>query len=116
MYGVIKDKNYKFIVPALLHDIGKPFIAYQKDTDIPLGIYSFTNHEEKSYQLIKNISFISQWTKDIVRHHFIIRDMKRCKENNIVKYEKLKQTWDTLDDEFINDLQTFLIYDDFGKS
>jgi len=116
MYGAVKDKNYKFIVPALLHDIGKPFVAYQKDTDIPLGIYSFTNHEEKSYQLIKNYSFISQWTKDIVRYHFIIIDMQRCKVNNIDKYNKLNKIWNTLDDNFIKDLKKFLKYDDFGKN
>ena len=117
VYGAIKDKNYKFILPALLHDIGKPFVAYQKPTDIVLDIYSFTNHEEKSYQLIKNWFFISSWTKEIVRYHFIIRDMKRTKEkNNLEKFYILEKTWNSLDENLILDLKIFLKYDDFGKS
>ena len=115
-YGAIKDRNYKFIIPALFHDIGKPFVAYQKPTDIPLNIYSFTNHEEKSYQLIKNWFFISDWTKQIVRYHFIISDMQRSKKNNLNKFYKLEKTWNSLDKNLISDLKIFLKYDDFGKS
>jgi CRISPR/Cas system-associated endonuclease Cas3-HD len=116
MYGAFKDKNYKFIIPALLHDIGKPFVAYQKPSDKVLGIYSFTNHEEKSYQIIKNWFFLSNWTKDIVRYHFILRDMQRTKEKNeIIKFKILEEKWLKLSEKFILDLHTFQKYDDFGK-
>ncbi len=116
MYGAIKDQNYKFIIPALLHDIGKPFVAYQKPKDIDLGIYSFTNHEEKGYQIIEKWFFLSQWTKDIVRYHFIIRDIQRSKErNDLKKLIKLEKKWAKLTDKFILDLRTFQKYDDYGK-
>ena len=116
MYGAFLDKKYKFIVPALLHDIGKPFVAYQKKEDIALDIYSFTNHEEKSYQIIKNWFFISSWTKDIVRYHFLIVDMKRTKEkNDIKKLQRLEKTWNSLSHDLVTDLHIFLKYDEFGK-
>ncbi len=116
MYGAFKDKNYKFIAPALLHDIGKPFVAYQKPSDKIMNIYSFTNHEEKSYQIIKNWFFLSNWTKDIVRYHFILRDMQRIKEiDNVEKYKNLEKRYLRLTKKFILDLHTFQKYDDFGK-
>ncbi|MBT6107968.1 MAG: phosphohydrolase, partial [Campylobacteraceae bacterium] len=79
------------------------------------GIYSFTSHEEKSYDIIKNWPFISDWTKDIVRYHFIILDMKRKKNKEEEKYQDLKNIWNTFDDSFQQDLQIFLKYDSFGK-
>jgi hypothetical protein len=116
-YGVLKAKDYRFLVASLLHDIGKPFVAYQKPTDIKNGIYSFTAHEEKSYQLIKNWFFISHWTKHIVKYHFLILDMKRKKEkDDIENYEKLLKIWNSLDNDFKKDLKTFLKYDNYGKN
>ncbi len=115
-YGALKAKDYKFLIPALLHDIGKPIVAYQKSEDIIKDEYSFTDHEEKSYQIIKNWFFISQWTKDIVRYHYIIRDIWKCKkEGKLERLHRLQTTWDTLDEEFIAQLRVFLIYDDYGK-
>jgi hypothetical protein len=116
LYGVLKAKDYRFITVALLHDIGKPFVAYQKPSDKLNKIYSFTAHEEKSYNIIKNIPFISSWTKDIVRYHFLIIDMKRKKENNEVEgYLKLEKIWNSLSGDFKQDLEIFLKYDNFGK-
>ncbi|WP_187759773.1 HD domain-containing protein [Thiospirochaeta perfilievii] len=79
IFGAIKDKKYKFIVAGLLHDIGKPTVAFQKPEDIILGEYSFTDHEEVSYQMIKNWKFINNWTKNIVRYHYTIRDIEKCR-------------------------------------
>ncbi len=59
LYGVLKARDYKFIASALFHDIGKPIVAYQKPEDILVDEYSFTDHEEKSYQIIKNWFFLS---------------------------------------------------------
>ena len=116
LYTVLKTNDYRFIASALLHDIGKPFVAYQDDEDKLTGEYSFTNHEEKSYQIIKNWFFISKWTKNIVRYHYIIRDIRKCKEkNNTTRLKELEESWTQLDNKFINDLETFLKYDDFGK-
>ena len=64
-YGI-----FKFCAAALLHDIGKPFVATKDEDDYG---YSFTNHEEKSYQIIKNWPFISDYTKNIVRYHYLTR-------------------------------------------
>jgi predicted HD phosphohydrolase len=114
--GAIKDKNYKFIPAALLHDIGKPIVAYQKPEDILVDEYSFTDHEEKSYQMIKNWFFLNDWTKNMVRYHYIIRDMyKSQKDGKVERYQFLKKQWDTFDDDFIKDLEIFLKYDDYGK-
>lgn len=52
-YHTFRGKDYKMLTAALLHDIGKPVVSYQKAEDIPLGEYSFTDHEEKSYEMIK---------------------------------------------------------------
>jgi len=116
VYGVLKDRNYKFLAAAFLHDIGKPFVAYQKPQDKIDNIYSFTNHEEKSYQIIENWLFISDWTKQIVRYHFLIIDMKRKKENNNIKmFKKLEKDWVNLTPNLQEDLRTFLKYDNYGK-
>ena len=45
-YQVLKDKNFKMLMAALLHDIGKPFSAFQDENDVLTGEYSFHNHEE----------------------------------------------------------------------
>ena len=116
VYGVIKAKDYKFIASALFHDIGKPIVAYRDEEDMITGEYSFTDHEEKSYQIVKNWFFLSEWTKQIIRYHYIIRDLKNSKrKGNHIRLERLKRAWETLDDKFIEELEMFLIYDDYGK-
>ncbi len=116
-YGVLKAKDHKYLAAALFHDIGKPFVAYQKPEDILVDEYSFTNHEERSYQIIKNWFFLSDWTKNIVRYHYIIRDIGKCKvEKKFKRLARLEKSWDTFDNKFIAQLEIFLKYDDFGKS
>ena len=62
-YYALVNGDYRMLPAALLHDIGKPVVSYQKDEDIPLGEYSFTDHEEMSYQIIKTWPFLSNYTK-----------------------------------------------------
>ena len=115
-YGAIKNKDYKFIAAGLFHDVAKPFVAYQKLEDIEVDEYSFTNHEEISYQIIKNWFFLSDYTKQIIRYHYILRDIKKCKKkNNYKRLSRLQRAFDKLDPTFIKDLEQFLIYDDYGK-
>jgi len=115
-YYTIKAKDYKLIPAALLHDIGKPFCAFKKDEDdVKYGEYSFTDHEEASYQIIKDSSFISQYTKDIVRYHYLIRDIKKSKKENYERHKLKKAIWDSLSDEMHKELERFLLYDDKGK-
>ncbi|MEA2049902.1 MAG: HD domain-containing protein [Campylobacterota bacterium] len=116
-YGVIKAKDYRFLAAAIFHDIGKPSVAYQDSEDILTGEYSFTDHEEKSYQIVKNWFFLSDWTKEIIRYHYIIRDIKNSKrKGNLKRLARLENSWQTLDEEFIKELEIFLKYDDYGKS
>ena len=116
VWGALKDKQYRFIIPALLHDLGKPVVAYQKEKDISTNTYSFTDHEEKSYQIIKNWFFLSDWTKDMVRYHYLIRDISKSKkEKKVQRLQRLENSWATLSPEFIKDLEQFFIYDDYGK-
>ena len=116
IYNILKAREFKFFGAALLHDIGKPFTAYKYDSeDIKYGEYSFTDHEEKSYQIIKNWSFISEYTKDIVRYHYLIRDIKRSKKENLKRFAQKQKIWDSLSDETKKDLAKFMIYDDLGK-
>ena len=103
------------LTAALLHDVGKPFVAYQKPKDIERGEHSFTNHEEKSYQIIKNWPFVSKYTKDLVRYHYLIRDMELGLIKNNGRYEPKAKIYNSLSKEFQKDLKTFLIYDDLGK-
>ncbi|MGJ0319041.1 HD domain-containing protein [Aliarcobacter cryaerophilus] len=42
------------IPSAFLHDIGKPIITFQDEKNKITGEYSFYNHEELSYQVIKS--------------------------------------------------------------
>jgi CRISPR/Cas system-associated endonuclease Cas3-HD len=114
--GVLKDKNYKYIAVALFHDIGKPSMAYQDDEDKHTGEYSFTDHEEKSYQIVKNWFFLSLWTKNMIRYHYIIRDIQRSKKrNNFARLRRLEHSWGKLDGKFVKNLEIFLKYDDYGK-
>ena len=115
LYNCLKAGEFRFIVAALLHDIGKPSVAYQKDEDIEFGEYSFTDHEERSYQIIKNWFFISDYTKCIVRYHYLIRDIKKSKTEDIKRYENKKKIWESLSQNIQEDLAIFLIFDDLGK-
>ncbi len=116
VYYTIKSKRYDMIVAAILHDIGKPIVAYKDDEDQFTGELSFTNHEEISYQLIKNIPIISQYTKNLVRYHYLIRGIKNAKKKKqINKYRRLQRIYNKLDSKFISDLKLFLTFDDLGK-
>ena len=54
-YYCLKGGDYSFFMAGLLHDIGKPSSAFvDDDEDREFGEYSFTDHEERSYQIIKN--------------------------------------------------------------
>ena len=115
-YYAVKDSGFKFLAAGLLHDIGKPSTAFIKDDeDKEFGEYSFTDHEERSYQIIKNWFFVSEYTKVIVRYHYLIRDIKKSKIENPKRYEIKKAIWDNLDDGIKQDLESFLLYDDKGK-
>lgn len=116
VYEIIKHKEYKMIAAGLLHDVGKPFVAFKKDDeDIEFDEWSFTDHEERSYQIIKNWPFISEYTKKLVRYHYLIRDIKKSKKENLVRFAQKQQIWDSLDEELQEDLARFLLYDDLGK-
>lgn len=103
------------LLAGLLHDIGKPYVAFQDEEDKITGEYSFHNHEEISYHLIKNWP-ISTYTKKLVRYHYLIRGMKKAKEKKLFsKYKRLKKIYENLDSNFIKDLEIFLECDDLGK-
>lgn len=115
-YECIKHKEWRFVPAALLHDVGKPFVAHKKDQeDIDFDEWSFTDHEEKSYQIIKNWPFVSDYTKQLVRYHYLIRDIKKSKKEDIERYAKKVPIWESLDEELQADLARFLHYDDLGK-
>ncbi len=115
-YHTLKAKDFKLIPSAILHDIGKPFVAFVKDDeDIEFSEYSFTDHEEISYQIIKNWFFLSNYTKNIVRYHYLIRDIKKSKTEDYERYKRKKAIWDSLDIEIKEELERFLVYDDLGK-
>lgn len=110
----IKNKEYKMIPAAILHDIGKPIIAFQDEKDKTTGEHSFHNHEEISYQIIKKWK-ISDYTKNMVRYHYLIRGMKNAKEKDINKYKRMKRSYDKLGEDFIKELELFMKYDDLAK-
>jgi hypothetical protein len=115
-YYVLRAGDFRFFAASLLHDIGKPFTAYKKDEeDFEYNEWSFTDHEERSYQIIKNWPFISQYTKNIVRYHYLIRDIKKSKKEDLPRYAKKIAIWNNLDKKMQNDLYKFLYYDDLGK-
>ena len=116
VYHAIKAKEYKMITAGFLHDIGKPILAYQGENDKLTGQYSFTNHEEVSYQLIKKIPFISDYTKKLVRYHFLIRGMEISKRKGYEgKYRRMRRIYDGLDEKFVKDLKIFIAFDDRAK-
>ena len=115
-YYTLKAREYKMFSAALLHDIGKPSTAYvQDEEDREYGEYSFTDHEERSYQIIKNWPFVSEYTKKLVRYHYLIRDIKKSKKENLKRYEEKSQIWNSLDETMHQDLKIFLEFDDAGK-
>jgi len=118
-YYLLKNKQYKMLLAGLLHDIGKPFVAFQDESDLKKDYlsYSFLNHEEASYQIIKNWKFISDYTKNIVRYHYIIRDMHLCrKKGKLARYNRLIKIWNKIPIEMKKDLGIFLKCDDLGKN
>ena len=115
-YYALKAGEFKFFAAALLHDVGKPFSAFKKDAeDYEFKEWSFTDHEERSYQIIKNWFFISEYTKKIVRYHYLIRDIKKSKKEDMARHLQKKAIWDGLSDDLKDDLHRFLVYDDEGK-
>ena len=115
-YEVLKAGDFKFFAAALLHDIGKPFTAFKKDEeDNEFNEWSFSDHEERSHQIIKHWPLISRYTKAIVRYHYLIRDIKKSKKEDYQRYLQKKAIWDSLDKAMHKDLQRFLEYDDKGK-
>ena len=115
-FYTIKAKEYKMIAAAFLHDIGKPYVAFQKGEDIETGEYSFTDHEEASYQIIKDWKFISNYTKNLVRYHYLIRDISKSKKKDLPRFYEKSGIWDSLEEEMQEDLKRFIIYDDLAKS
>ena len=116
IYYTLKAAKFKLFATALLHDIGKPFTAFVKDDeDREFNEYSFSDHEEYSYQIIKDYFFLTQYTKDIVRYHYLIRDIKKSKKEDLKRYKEKQKIWDSLDDKIKIDLADFLVYDDLGK-
>ena len=116
VYYTLKYKKFKMFATAVFHDIGKPSSAYIKDEeDLKFCEYSFTDHEERSYQIIKNWFFLSDYTKNMVRYHYLIRDIKKSFLEDKVRYEKKKEIWDPLSDKMHEELNFFLKFDDLGK-
>ncbi|MEY3002257.1 MAG: hypothetical protein RLZZ428_632 [Pseudomonadota bacterium] len=114
-YHTLKGKDFKMLSAALLHDIGKPVVSYQKEEDVALGEYSFTDHEEKSYQIIKRWWWISDYTKILVRYHYLIRDISKHQTKDPIRYQTKLEIWESLDPQIQADLKRFLHYDDLGK-
>ena len=112
---LIKAKKYKMIPAGFLHDIGKPYVAFQDEKDKITNEYSFHNHEEISYHIIKNWK-VSEYTKKLVRFHYLIRGMQKAQEkNHIQRYNRMKRAFDKLDENFIEELKLFMKFDDMGK-
>lgn len=116
VYHVLKNRHYDMLLAALLHDIGKPYVAFQDENDKLTNQYSFHNHEEVSYYIIRNWS-VSSYTKKLVRYHYLIRGMEKAKQRKQNgKYYRQKRIFDKLDEEFKKKLAIFMKYDDKAKS
>ena len=115
VYYTVINGDLKMLPAAFLHDVGKPLVAYQKEEDIVLNEYSFTDHEEKSYEVIKNWSFVGDYTKQLVRYHYLVRDIDKHKLKDPKRHNEKKAIWEGLSPEMQVDLITFLKYDDLGK-
>ena len=115
-YYTLKAGQFRMFMAALLHDVGKPFTAFVKDEEDEIyGEYSFTDHEERSYQIIKNWPCISEYTKNLVRYHCLIRDIKKSATENPPRYAEKTKIWDSLDENMHEELRIFLEFDDLGK-
>jgi HD superfamily phosphohydrolase len=114
-WEIVKAREWKMVAAGLLHDVGKPSSAYQKPEDVINREYSFTDHEELSYQMIKNWPLVSDYTKNLVRHHYLIRRIQKAKEKGLAEYEPLSELYAGFTREFKRDLGAFLRYDDLGK-
>jgi len=125
-WRIIKKRKFRMLTAWLLHDIWKPFVS-TRDKSKGLS-FSFNWHEEKSYQLIKKIPFISKYTKKLVRWHYLIRWTKKAKEKSKDKnrnkeertfwyneYIRQRAVWKKLDKNFRKDLKKFIKYDDYWK-
>jgi len=116
VYSVLKAGDFRMLGAAFLHDIGKPFTAFKKDEeDEEFNEWSFTDHEERSFEIIQNCFFVSEYTKKLVRYHYLIRDIKKSKKEDLVRYAQKYTIWESLDDELKADLEIFLKHDDAGK-
>lgn len=123
VFSTIKYKDYKMIPAAIMHDFGKPGVS-TRDVDKDILSYSFKGHEEKSYEIIKDWSFVSEYTKQLVRWHYLIRGKSKDKEKYEStnkesfkkEYERQQREWDNLDESVKNDLRRFLQHDDNGKN
>jgi len=112
----IKAKRYDFILAGLLHDIAKPLSAIQDDKDRLNGTYSFPNHEELGYRVIKNWSFINEKTKLLVRYHYLLRGKEKALEKGLLnKAKRYERIIKNLDSNMINDLVLFQKLDDIAK-
>lgn len=116
IYQCIINRKYSYIPAAILHDIGKPIIAHQTEKDKINKEYSFTNHEEISYRMICKYSFISNFTKYLVRYHYIHRAIdKSLRKGNFKKYARLEKKYKKINPILISHLQTFQELDDIAK-
>lgn len=121
-FHCIKNKRFKMVLAALLHDIGKPVVAYQDPEDLTERTYSFTGHEERGYQIIKKWP-IAQRTKILVRYHYLITgmavDLRKHEDTGNQRFknsfEARLKIWNSLDTNDQNELMIFKIFDDRGK-
>ena len=117
IYNCIKGGRLDFVPAAILHDIGKPYTANQrKQEDVLAGTYSFDNHEELSWYMIRKCPHLSDKTKQLIRWHYLIRGMDKAKaKGQSLKYNRLLKKWNGLSSEMKADLQQFKLFDDAGK-
>jgi len=115
IFYTLRYRPRLFLV-ALLHDIGKPFVAHKDSDDLQRDYesWSFTNHEELSYMIIKNW-FIPERTKILIRYHYLIRGMQKALIKDPPKFRRLRRIWEKLPEDIKDDLYTFKALDDKGK-